>query len=167
MRILNIEEIEERCNAATEGPWYVPSEMNAMDNGWTVCSDAEVIVDQPDTRYNEDQFRTEADAEFIAHAKTDIPALISRVRDLERENEQLYASGLENAQMIGKLEAENEGLCRGSTHILELLGGDMIELANMLHKVKELETTNADLTLALKERSDRVDFLEHCYSQKG
>jgi hypothetical protein len=86
---MNIEEIKAREQAATSGSWEaggcpkrirqdlqsVYREVGCNGGQWDVCRDA-----------------TPADAAFIAHARTDIPALIAEVERLTHEN-----SALQNA----------------------------------------------------------------------
>jgi len=82
---MNLDRIERRANAATEGPWgfscgdrrYIadPStdvvgEVAPEYSGQTICVFAVASAN-------------EKDAEFIASARADVPALIARVRQLE------------------------------------------------------------------------------------
>lgn len=66
----DINAIRKRCDAATPGPWVVAT------NG-----PRDVVITQPIHEMFRVAFRE--DAEFIAHARTDIPALLARVRELE------------------------------------------------------------------------------------
>ena len=65
-----LDEIEARANAATEGPWmgirYPDGFLGRVigGNGFGVAED----------------FPDDADAEFIAHARTDVPALVAALR---------------------------------------------------------------------------------------
>jgi len=65
-------EIEARCEAATKGPWSV-----------YVCGIRSLgyDVDGPEEG-NRGQFERQEDAEFIARAREDVPALIAEVRRL-------------------------------------------------------------------------------------
>lgn len=66
-------EIKARCDAATPGPWYA--------DGWAAWDDLEnTFVELSDFG---------ADAKFIAHARTDIPALVAEVERLQNENKHL------------------------------------------------------------------------------
>lgn len=66
---LDLDEIERRASAATLGPWMV-------DRGFLVLG----------TSGNMSSFRVGTpDAEFMAHARTDIPALIAEVKKLRAE----------------------------------------------------------------------------------
>ena len=65
-----LNEIEARANAATEGPWmgirYPDGFLGRVigGNGFGVAED----------------FPDDADAEFISHARTDVPALVAALR---------------------------------------------------------------------------------------
>ena len=90
-----IDAIEERANAATPGPWaaYGPMElhggaylyteiMTAPDNLPQIGeTDSEGLM----TARNRDNH--ENDAEFMAHARTDVPRLIATIRALRKERE--------------------------------------------------------------------------------
>lgn len=76
--------IEDRANAATEGPWLVP------EKGY----------DGDDLIIGKDKFRVagycccggftlQEDADFVSDARADIPALIAEVRRLREENKLL------------------------------------------------------------------------------
>ena len=90
---LDIEAIEARANAATPGPWMV-HRREIMSAGPTqrtritlraigprsAVPHGMVIVPGP---CEETLSMNDDDADFIAHARVDIPALIARVRELE------------------------------------------------------------------------------------
>jgi hypothetical protein len=77
-----LDEIEARAEAASNGPWWFdgrdifhkPSDSNL---------DA-IVIPLPLT-WHETQAVARADAEFVAHARDDIPWLIARVRALEAQ----------------------------------------------------------------------------------
>ncbi|WP_374711519.1 hypothetical protein [Symbiobacterium terraclitae] len=64
-----LREIQERVSKASEGPWYVqsPRVASVADGRW------------------------EENAEFIAHAREDVPWLLSLLREREEEIRQLRA----------------------------------------------------------------------------
>lgn len=87
-----LKEIEARASAAVAGPWKPALDpVRPPDRG--------LAVDTPDgfvlvrTRFltgpNADGIR--ADAEFIAHAREDVPALVAEVRRLRESEERLRA----------------------------------------------------------------------------
>jgi hypothetical protein len=77
--------IEARVDAAAPGPWEA-----------TLSQTTEIDISGPaiDYRYQDDGTRvsyvSEVDAEFIAAARTDVPALVAEVRRLRRHSEALY-----------------------------------------------------------------------------
>jgi len=77
---LNLDDIEQRCNAATDGPWRYNS-YSAI--GVTDANVAWVPVVAGDTATDQGKM----DAYFIAHARTDIPALIAEVEALRDQAE--------------------------------------------------------------------------------
>ena len=80
-----LNEIEARANAATEGPWEWEGEAKAE---WELGANSLVPSRRPDDPvlygYGYDasgiEVKTPADAEFIAHARTDVPALVAALR---------------------------------------------------------------------------------------
>ena len=71
-----LDAIEQRANAATPGPWELVDWFSAVEPGRTDLGSpiGEVGCDL-----------AIADAEFVAAARTDIPALIAEIRRLRRE----------------------------------------------------------------------------------
>ena len=72
---LDLEPIKAREVAATEGPWIVAGHTREDGERWVVFrggkgEDSSILQDQ--------------DAEFIAHARQDIPALIAEVEALRQ-----------------------------------------------------------------------------------
>lgn len=74
-------EIEARVEAATEGPWRFEPE------GESHCGEPQCCSEYWDNRIwgadrvlAESHMLSEADAEFIAHARTDVPWLVEQVR---------------------------------------------------------------------------------------
>jgi hypothetical protein len=98
--------IEERANAATEGPWQVQSLLGEKDGAWYLGARAyrrrdEDLDEPPELApgiYHDDVDVIEfdehicgcesttgtnpSDPEFIAHARSDVPALLAEVRRL-------------------------------------------------------------------------------------
>lgn len=87
MTDLDLDAIEARANAATAGPWRVWSgsrveHKSAVETAWSHDADGgdtELVADCCPT----------ADAAFIAHSRTDIPALVTEIRRLRAEVERL------------------------------------------------------------------------------
>ena len=80
-----LDEIEARANAATEGPWEWEGEAKAE---WEEGANSLVPSRRPDDPvlygYGYDasgiEVKNPADAEFISHARTDVPALVAVAR---------------------------------------------------------------------------------------
>jgi len=77
---MNIDEIEARANAATPGPWHGAMPACAHEHDDEVCS-----IEAPDSAVLASCVKREEDLQFILAARTDVPALIARVRELEAE----------------------------------------------------------------------------------
>lgn len=69
---MDLDAIENRANAATEGPWHY--------NGRILWGRDE---------HGRIKAETPADREFTQHARTDVPELVARVQELEGENQKL------------------------------------------------------------------------------
>ena len=84
-----VAEIAARANAATPGPWVYMTdeafggEIRAAGFGEGDNDKFEHVADTP--KYDD----RPDDMDFIAHARTDVPALCATVRVLRAENEQL------------------------------------------------------------------------------
>lgn len=101
---LDLDAIEARADAASEGRWYVytgtthdPAYGLTCGIGSTEAPAEEAILEDP--------FLSAADAEFIAQARTDVPALVAEVRRLRN-----------GASVLGRL------VDRQLTDILDITG---------------------------------------------
>ena len=75
-----LQQMEERANAATSGPWW--TDKRAI---WVIGQmyyNAYVTTDEADIAGLGAEDICHADAKFIAHARADVPALIAEVRSL-------------------------------------------------------------------------------------
>lgn len=94
---LGLDELERRCQAATPGPWGASAFTVDATNGWGDAVDVDVqrLYDAGEEGdayvaergviadvYGLERFAA-PNAAFIAAARTDVPALIARVRELE------------------------------------------------------------------------------------
>ncbi len=95
-----VEEARERAEKATPGPWRVPGHARFQvveEKG--LPGDAAIAVTYSDERQGRTQAESYTNAQFIAHAREDVPALcdalsakiaeVERERGLEEENEVL------------------------------------------------------------------------------
>ena len=76
--MIDLDEIEARANAAAKGPWKFPH----RDYPGVVTSHLGCLWN-PETG----EINDPSDAEFIAHAREDVPALVAEVKRLRRELE--------------------------------------------------------------------------------
>ncbi len=113
-----LDAIQARADAATAGPWfsdYYPAgpcgakvyreQIRRTYPEWVVACRPSAALNGPgkDARKQE-----VADAAFIAHARTDIPALVAEVRRLRGENGELrpYADGAKRILLVTEAIAE-------------------------------------------------------------
>lgn len=103
---LDLEAIEARANAATDGPWkwdYDPS--NDGDRG--ELANVNGVPAVLSAGWGECVVASDADAAFISHARTDIPVLIAevrRLRDHDRKTQRLRDDLLRADQVDAELE---------------------------------------------------------------
>ena len=110
----------ERAEKATPGPWVVGA----------IGGQAYGLTDQRGFELRDDGLQ-EANRDFIAHARTDIPALCDAVEELEREAAEKPVDGWRKLRAadtrIAELEAENERLEQS-----ECLAGDSCDFCSLL-----------------------------------
>ena len=101
MTDLDLDAIEARADAATDGPWVVkhepaweadnvqhPDVITVGAQMWE-GDDEPMTVCLVSTDYEDDPVDVLLDAEFIAHARTDVPALVAALREARAEVERL------------------------------------------------------------------------------
>jgi hypothetical protein len=86
---MNLDELERRANAATPGPWR--DRHQVCSEVWGQAPDSQTCSMQI-ARVGHAQFDV-LNAAFIAAARTDVPALVARVRELEAECERTRIFG--------------------------------------------------------------------------
>jgi hypothetical protein len=97
---LDLDAIEARANAATDGPWLGYDERSDLREEnpdvnpmWVVAhmepDGVNWVRDIADIGGGE---QDEADAEFIAHARTDVPALVAALREARAERDAFLAA---------------------------------------------------------------------------
>ena len=88
-------EIEARANAATEGPWEADgteiTQHWTRPQPWVTVASNEVACMAYCYGGSGRGIERETDAEFIAHARTDVPALLVEVRRLQAAVERVRA----------------------------------------------------------------------------
>jgi hypothetical protein len=101
MTLERLAEIEARTAAATEGPWHSEHVdghgcVHVGDYGW-------VTSGPHNPEYDVDSVQGRDDAEFIAHARTDVVELIAEIRRLLAENRRLRSIAFEQGQQLQAL----------------------------------------------------------------
>lgn len=118
MTDLDLDAIEARANAATEGPWECLDLSDAdfdskNERGWwwvwragiqhyagvlnTRDRDEAGVIGEASITDSDDGDQERADAEFIAHARTDVPALVAEVRAERAKLEKVFQYCLDSA----------------------------------------------------------------------
>ena len=115
-----LEEIKERCEAATPGPWRLRyrtflTECGEYENHHSLFTDNDrIICDLRDrnTWYGDGIYDEDSDAEFIAYAREDIPALLEEIEKLKEEIKNLEKeySWLAFALTHAKIVPHDEGV---------------------------------------------------------
>lgn len=135
MSDLDLDAIKARCAAATPGPWEW-DEYSESDNETVVASglktpdvipdgdwDAGAVLRPTAPHVPSEVVMKRRDAEFIAHARTDVPALVAEVERWKeraevakaafqvqtREVERLLRVKLKEAHLL-RIEAQNPGI---------------------------------------------------------
>ena len=92
-RLAVLDTIRERAEAATPGPWFtigLPWTNSDDADTWvkagspdphisTFVCDCQGLITEPDDEPRPDDYRPRENANFIAHARTDIPALLAYI----------------------------------------------------------------------------------------
>ena len=80
---LDVEAIRARLDHATSGPWHVfPGEPLTVRSGDGAAASSDAVAEA---------IRTAGDADFIAHSRADLAALLARVDELEAERDNARA----------------------------------------------------------------------------
>lgn len=80
--MIDLSEIKKRCEAAFPGPWNWPSRWNGGYSAEAWEDGLPIVVCTANTNFK----WAEPTAEFIAHARQDVPALIAEVERLREES---------------------------------------------------------------------------------
>lgn len=143
---LNLDEIEARANAATPGPWegkrnggvYAGDMEPVFETGCGCCSDPDL---------------TDENSAFIASARTDVPALIARVRELETQRDGYARSHLILKAIHGAL---TDAL--PSTPIPALDSFDVVEMVrNIVSERDQALADYQDLGRVMHEECARLE----------
>jgi hypothetical protein len=113
-----VEEIQQRVEKATPGPWFAKHRAVDCCEHDDECCGLGLEIEGPPEATNRGQFYRGADAAFIAHAREDIPWLLAEVERLSREREPQDLTEL-RARFA---EERREKLARGNPDAAQALG---------------------------------------------
>jgi hypothetical protein len=99
---MNIEEIKAREQAATPGPWVSIFDLKGF-TVYDMSGEKGVIIAK--LRNSKCKYK-QPDADFISHARTDIPALLAEVERLTEENDVLKSECKAHIRQAQEQEAE-------------------------------------------------------------
>jgi hypothetical protein len=130
-------EIKARYEAATDGPWHGQHDefgcVQIGNYGW-VCGGA----NEPE--YDIDSEQGHADAEFIAHARTDMPDLVAEVEFVHGQLVKQMRANVETFELNEELRAERDSARRWAVH-----------LEQQVARIREIEQ-------ALRARTNHIEF---------
>lgn len=89
-----LREVRERCAKATPGPWEYPPWTDTLDR-WAVCQTRDGRDGSTEFLPGLAAVARQRDADFIAHARTDIPALLEAITRLREQR--VVSEGKERA----------------------------------------------------------------------
>ncbi len=122
---LDIEAAQARCDAATEGPWESSGSSTYAPNQASLSASRELY-----TGYEGEM--SDADSDFIAHARTDLPLALAEIRRLRERTASLE---IEMAHEMGKHYATADDMAE-----IELIRQQTAaSLAQALEELKDLE----------------------------
>ena len=120
----DIEAAKKRCEEATPGPWWMQGRLYEDETGIAggVYPDVGFEIDEEGgtTAIIQDGI-SESDADFIAHARTDLPAAIARIEWLEKMLER--AKAIIETCGCGMVEDDGAFIIADRTHWLDDLEG--------------------------------------------
>lgn len=147
MKEEQLHQIKERVNKATEGPWgFDKGKKERMDRRPAVI---EVFVPEHNEWFINGDISNLEDAEFIAHAREDVPNLVSEIERLKTE---LTIAG--NDKKALKSFVEETGTKHGDLNVflqqrtVEGLGKHVVDAA--MGYIQKLEQENERKSVALK-----------------
>ena len=116
---MKLDPIKKRAEAATKGPWWERKCHGGAFDVMAHFADGSPMVLCARNAFEEIQQECHANADFIAHAREDIPALISEVERLRRA----VSIGVESLTKIwdnrGGLPGDIVGICAETREILQ------------------------------------------------
>jgi len=83
--MIDLDAIKKRCEAATKGPWIARHRCFLCSNTDDEHAGLGLDIDGLPTPMLRGMLQRGADAQFIAHAREDIPALVAEIMKLQEE----------------------------------------------------------------------------------
>ena len=108
-----LDEIQDRADRATDGPWFWASHVTVDGAEW-------VVFDESDHALASNRDGRVADAKFIAHAREDVPRMVDALRGVLRQADaldEMSASPL-GASYAGALRLGARGIRHAITKAL-------------------------------------------------
>lgn len=144
---MDLDAIEQRYNAATEGPWGLERVGDFHDPGWMIAD----IIRDPKGDNALDFGTDKALGTFVAASRTDVPDMVARVRELEGELDD--TAEVKNAQLAEVNRQRNALMTRARGLEAEL--GAAVGTAEALRvRVLELRTREEARDERIKELED-------------
>lgn len=116
MTVLTKEELEsirKRAEAATPGPWFW------LDDGRLYSDGADKVIGEVIEGKDETWFDLfDANAEFIAHAREDIPKLLAEIERLQQEKDEWYEKYM---RLDATVSTQNKQLEKANAEIKRML----------------------------------------------
>jgi hypothetical protein len=109
--MIKLDEIKARCEAATPGPWTPEIRGNTIQSHCVVCDT--IYIEKTKNICSGISPKTK-NAEFITHARTDIPALLSLLSERDKEITRLTAEN-SHWEEINDTQAEQLGVAYDRT----------------------------------------------------
>ena len=165
---LDLDAIEARANAASDGPWIVVHEpaweADDVQHPDVIKVGAPLYVgdDEPftvclvSTDYEDDPVDVLGDAEFIAHARTDVPALVAALREARAEVERISVSLGGMVEWLAEIVVDTRDALRAGGCAEHFLTAEQVGALEAATRILARER-NADPSrydLAIRERDD-------------
>ena len=153
----DIKSIEERAEKATKGPWHCRNKVGIVFGPECQIAHFGAFDDPELVPFNADRWT--ADAQFAAHARTDIPALLTYIKELEGQVERRLVAQEAHYRLISKLQDERADLSAKYHDIGNTVLNVMEESENEGDRVYFGSTNDADMLrdLGRKYHEWRVD----------
>jgi hypothetical protein len=160
---IDLAAIKARADAATPGPWKARTEYPQTVTSPTYgpdSSDEDAWVISTSLTH-----RPDADAEFIAHARTDVPALLAHVAELEAERDEARRTGARAALRLRdalRVADAADGWRRPHTTTVDRLGANsrLKAAVDAWRAVQPDQTATTEVIASVQRLHDQPDLLD-------